>query len=128
MQESKWLIGNERVKLDIVIFKNGKATVIDIRCPYEKDGNTLAQAEKDKEWKYRNLRMEDQGLDNLGITSMEVVGIAIGSGGTVDHRTVKKLKKLGANAELGTHLQMIALHESTTVWKIHIGEKNRGST
>ena len=57
-------------------------------------------------------------LNLHGITETETVGLAIDAAGKMNKVTVKKLTKL----KIGRHaksLQMIAMHYSAQIWKIH---------
>jgi len=121
LRERRWRIdGKQAFQPDITVFENGIATFVEITVPYEKDKDTLREKEVVKEEKYRTLTPENLGLE--GIESTKVVGIAIGSGGTIDERTHRKLLAMGLPPKISTHLQMQVMYGSAEVW--HIFEKS----
>ena len=99
--------------------KEGTCYFIEITCPYEKTANTLKQRETEKEEKYRQLTINNIQFDPVhGIVQTKVIAIVIGSAGTITKTTYEKLKRFGIGYVV-KQIQMIALMESTKIWKIH---------
>ena len=115
-RERTWRVGLENLKPDITMSINGKLTFVEVTIPYEKDSDVLNRRESEKEHKYSKLTAAELEMEDIHET--ETIGIAIGAAGTINKSTVEKLKKLGI-ARHAKALQMIAMHYSSTIWKIH---------
>ena len=114
-----YMVNQERMKPDITAMKEGTCYFIEITCPYEKTANTLKQRETEKEEKYRQLTINNIQFDPVhGIVQTKVIAIVIGSAGTITKTMYEKLKRLGIGYVV-KQIQMIALMESTKIWKIH---------
>ena len=107
-------IGLVNLKPDITITHENKITFVEVTIPYEKEA--LQQREEEKERIYE--RMTAAKLNLHGIMETETVGLEIGAAGMMNKATVKKLTKL----KIGHHAkspQMMAMHYSAQIWKIH---------
>ena len=115
--ERTWAVGTRNLKPDITMINaEGKATFVEITIPYEKDGETLKHREKEKEDKYVCLTLANLG-DNR-IMSSEVVGLAFGAAGTINKRTVDKLRKWKI-ATKARNIQMICMSYAARIWRMH---------
>ena len=93
---------------------------MELTIPYEKNENTLKRREAEKEEKYLPLKYKNIKTQlPEQITKTKVMGIvAIGSTGTINSKTVDKLKVLGI-ASHAQNLGMLACLRSVYIWKQH---------
>ena len=111
-RERTWRVGAVPYQPDITIYQGNKVILLEVTIPYENQHSTLIRREHEKESKYQILK------NNIIITEdveVDVVGIAIGSAGTISKQTAGKLRKLKLVTQARA-LQMITLHYSCLIW------------
>ena len=115
-RERTWRVGAVPYKPDITIYQENKVILLEVTIPYENQHSTLIRRKHEKESKYQILK------NNIIITEdveVDVVGVAIGSAGTISKQTAGKLRKLNLVTQARA-LQMITLHYSCLIWFNHI--------
>ena len=119
IRERTYRAGLERLKPDITMFEDDVCTFIELTIPYEKNKETLNRRENEKEEKYKTLTVANLlGQIPSNIRKTEVIGIAIGSAGTIVEQTKRKLRKL----KILTHARNFSLTTcmgSISIWKRH---------
>lgn len=116
--QQTWFRGTELVKPDITVIDETQSHCIitEVTCPYETSKEYLSQRKIEKEKKYRSLIPRE--LWQVKCNSGEVIGIAIGTMGTILDDSHKATKRLG----LANHcnaLQMIAMNSSVILLNKH---------
>ena len=115
-REKVWMVGNERMKPDLVVKKDRKAYILDVTIPYEKYEKYLKDREMGKEQKYNKMKRmkEDMNVDEIYIK-----GIVFGSMGTTPKSTRKRLKNLGVTDTELEQIQMLIMGYSARIVKRH---------
>ena len=106
------------LKPDITIWKENICKLIEITIPYERNDRILLERELFKENKYKDIKKEHLSISNP-TNEVKVIGIAIGTAGTINESTANKLTRLGLSKKITTALQMTVLHESSRIWRGH---------
>ena len=120
--ERSYVVGLRSYKPDITLRTGSNLTFIDVTCAYENTDQILGNRETVKELKYSVLNHENLAID--GVEHYKAVGLAFGSAGTIDKRTVEKLAELGYPKAKVKHLQMIAMRGTSCIWRHHERNKN----
>ena len=92
--EHSWRRETELVKPDITVTdeKESHCVIIEVTCPYESSKEYLHQRKLEKEKEYRSLIPEE--LWQVKCNTGEVIGIVIGTMGTIledSHRAIERL-------------------------------------
>lgn len=119
--ERTWQVGQRRYRPDITIFSGNNITFVDVTIAYEKDGSTLERREIEKEVKYSDLNATSLPLE--GIEHYHYLGLAFGAAGTIDSRTVNKLKSIGYPTRIVHHLQITVMSGSSMICTSHFRNK-----
>ena len=105
------------------MFKDDVCTFIELTIPYEKNEETLNRRENEKEEKYKTLTVANLlGQIPSNIRKTEVIGIAIGSAGTIVEQTKRKLRKLKILSH-ARNLSLTTCMNSIAIWKRHSESK-----
>ena len=115
--ERPYVVGQRSYKPDVSIRNGDTLTFVDVTCAYEFNDQVLVNREVEKEVKYSVLNHENLAIE--GVRHYEAIGLAIGSGGTIEKRTVEKLAKIGFPRAKVQHIQMIAMNGSSCIWRYH---------
>ena len=120
--ERSYVVGLRSYKPDLTLRTGSNLTFIDVTCAYENTDQILGNRERVKELKYSVLNHENLAIE--GVEHYKAVGLAFGSAGTIDKRTVEKLAELGYPKAKVKHLQMIAMRGTSCIWRHHERNKN----
>ena len=110
-------VDDERLRPDITAIKDQRCCLIDVAVPYEKNINRPDERQQEKIVKYGIIgRQHIPALQDQPDARVTVVGLAVGSAGTITRASERAFRKLGLGKRSMTSASRIALAQSAAMW------------